>query len=314
MTDSLPSIISIEEAKALGLKRCGCCKLALPLEMFSKNRAEKSGLRADCKDCAKIRNAPFLEKARAATSAKRAEKIRAESIQPKPERYISRDDAKEAGLKWFFTGKICANGHVDERSVSKGSCRECYRNYQRRKGQNAGINGSFVVQPDGSYIGKPCPTCGGKERTKRKACPVCLKRIQLERREKYYRARSEKYHSLSPDEKRKINNKAYENDKDRFKFNARKRNLRQSRAMPPWVSDKEIAEMREFYRKRPNGMHVDHIVPLRHNLVCGLHVMANLQYLPSGENLKKHNKFPYGKESERLAVCPELRIRLYGEV
>jgi hypothetical protein len=64
--------------------------------------------------------------------------------------------------------------------------------------------------------------------------------------------------------------------------------LRKQRAMPTWA---DKAEIQRFYAARPEGMHVDHIIPLRGKTVSGLHVLENLQYLPGIENNKKSNAY-----------------------
>jgi hypothetical protein len=45
---------------------------------------------------------------------------------------ISREEAKERGLKRFFTGKPCKHGHVDERATVNGLCFECARQKANR--------------------------------------------------------------------------------------------------------------------------------------------------------------------------------------
>lgn len=66
------------------------------------------------------------------------------------------------------------------------------------------------------------------------------------------------------------------------------------RATPPWY---EVEAIKDVYKEaRYFGMHVDHIVPLIHPLVCGLHVWENLQLLNPTDNYSKGNKFTVGTQ------------------
>lgn len=57
---------------------------------------------------------------------------------------------------------------------------------------------------------------------------------------------------------------------------------------PSWA---QLDEIKEYYANCPNGMHVDHIIPLQGELVSGLHVIENLAYLSEHDNCAKSNKF-----------------------
>jgi len=70
-------------------------------------------------------------------------------------------------------------------------------------------------------------------------------------------------------------------------YDAKRRSAKLQRT-PAWA---DLEAIKKIYAECPEGMHVDHIVPLQGELVSGLHVENNLQYLTPSENASKNNSF-----------------------
>jgi hypothetical protein len=138
---------------------------------------------------------------------------------------------------------------------------------------------------------------------KSSACKECMKEYQLARRisnpevaKQYYidnkeriKQRVAKYYSFNKGYYQDYLKTYYITNKDSgiFREYAAKRRARKLHATPSWAN---LALIKEIYANA-EGMHVDHIIPLQGELVCGLHVENNLQYLTPEENLAKSNKF-----------------------
>jgi len=67
---------------------------------------------------------------------------------------------------------------------------------------------------------------------------------------------------------------------------------------PKWLTKEQHLEIKKIYAEcmemtKITGIkhNVDHIVPLRGDLVSGLHVPWNLRIIPASENFKKSNKY-----------------------
>lgn len=75
------------------------------------------------------------------------------------------------------------------------------------------------------------------------------------------------------------------------------------KATPKWLTDSQKEEIKNIYKNCPKGFHVDHIVPINGDEVCGLHVPWNLQYLPDIINETKGNTPTYLGDSKDVSTC-----------
>jgi hypothetical protein len=73
------------------------------------------------------------------------------------------------------------------------------------------------------------------------------------------------------------------------------RNAIHTKACPNWANktaiEKNYNAAKELTTETNIVYEVDHIVPVKHPLVCGLHVEFNLQIIPMEENKEKSNNF-----------------------
>jgi hypothetical protein len=104
------------------------------------------------------------------------------------------------------------------------------------------------------------------------------------------------WHEENPDKKKKYSQKYKKENKDVVLADTRLRQCRQINATPRWANKEAMRakyRLARFFTELSGGFvkyHVDHIVPLRGETVCGLPVENNLQVLPAHLNLAKSNE------------------------
>lgn len=169
-----------------------------------------------------------------------------------------KQNAKRKGEKFFLNDKPCKRGHFAPRRVDNGQCTECQKERYAK----------FYLENRDAEI----------ERVKK----------NTEANQKRKREYNQKYrlHNLKTlQETIKIFHA--KNPKRAVEY-ANKRRAAKLQRTPAWTDPEAI---RTFYENCPEGMTVDHIIPLQGKIVSGLHVANNLQYLTSGDNSKKRNRF-----------------------
>jgi 5-methylcytosine-specific restriction endonuclease McrA len=112
----------------------------------------------------------------------------------------------------------------------------------------------------------------------------------------YYQNNKDKYVKKDKSKSREAVRRHYRNHAEEYKARAVFRKAAKICATPEWLTEADKKEMIETYKRAKtlsaDGVcrHVDHIIPLLGENVCGLHVPWNLQILTEEENLSKGNR------------------------
>lgn len=188
---------------------------------------------------------------------------------------ISRSEAKAAGKLRYFTGEPCKYGHLCERLVSNWGCLTCACEKEKRKYANDPVHRERTKQKDsarGNYFAA----------------------YRAAKRDHYLQLLAA-WRSANRSRAREQSRRWRQANKPKKAEEAMRRYAAKLSATPVWSERKAIEAVYALCEFMTNSTgivhHVDHIVPLRSEFVCGLHVAANLRVIPAVENLSKNNRY-----------------------
>lgn len=185
--------------------------------------------------------------------------------------------AKAAGLKRYFSGTCCRQGHSCERFVANRTCVECHLERGRRVGAGASKR----------YREKNCEKIQLYAKNRRASDPNYRKRCAKA---------NEKWRMKNPEQSRKLARDAYQRQPEKWAERARNRRAK-TRGANGNHTAADVAEIRKMQRDRCalptcraklcGGGTIDHIHPLK---TGGRNDRRNLQILCRSCNSRKSDR------------------------
>ena len=184
----------------------------------------------------------------------------------------TRKEAKAVGATHYFTGEPCKHGHIAPRKT-KGACVECLK-----------VEWQQAAEKRAAYF---------QEYNQRGDVKDAKHEWYEQNKDKVISAAAARPAAV----KQAYRNAWKQTHKIQVRADTKARRRKHRKATPPWITRKQKSEIRQIYQiaitmTQTTGEQyvVDHIVPLRSEVVCGLHVPWNLRVITQEENLAKSNK------------------------
>jgi hypothetical protein len=266
-------------------KNCNKCGESKSLECFHVNNSNKDGRFNICKVCISNYN-----KRKTATK------------NSNPDRTKSCSKCKEKKHIKMFQGsptksgmyRICKTCRDLQRSITEKVCSSC------NKVKSTKEFALYKTGKDG--FASQCKSCNSKysyeyyRKNKLKKSQYDKTRYAKKREEISKRNRS---YYLKGREKALIKQRQWaKNNPHLVRLQSSQKRANKRNAIPPWLNKSHKEEIKLMHllaksleRQTGNKYHVDHIIPLKHKEMCGLHVPWNLRVITEEENMRKNNRF-----------------------
>lgn len=242
------------------MKTCAKCRESKPFDAFGKYR---DGLRSRCRMCRAVDGADYAkrnpEKVKAGRDRYRAQN--ADAVKSQGREYRAKNRERE-------NARVAAWQEKNKEAVRARAAAWYVQNRERAQERGRAY---FAANRDAILAAE----------RERSALPErrAVKREWENANRAKVRAIKAEYKARNPDRRR---------------ADGARRRAAEARALPSWADQEKI---RAFYTSAEalnmllgEWHHVDHIVPLRSRVVCGLHNEFNLQILPAAENISKSNR------------------------
>lgn len=146
-----------------------------------------------------------------------------------------------------------------------------------------------------------------------KSCKNLYRKSYYQKNRERERANNEAWKAANPERYKEIGRQIYQDKKDWYNAYSRqhyyenkgiyrakdaKYRATKLQATPSWLTEKQLHDITVIYtacakvsERTGKPHHVDHVVPLQGENICGLHVPWNLAIIPAKMNLAKSNTY-----------------------